>query len=146
MPEFRGSFLGGAVAFEYTVPIYGLQACHCLRCRNFYGSAFGPIAIINREGFALTSGNEHIESFPSSERVNRSFCRTCGVSVLVEEEWEPLVGVPLGLVEKKLGQVMGHHIFVDSKAPWYEVAGDGVQHGAWPPNEDMNERFGGLIE
>jgi hypothetical protein len=146
MPDFRGSCLRGAVAFEYTGPIHGLQACHGLRCRKFYGSAFGPIAIINREGFAFTSGNERIRSFPSSARVNRYFCRTSGAPLPVEEEWEPLVGVPLGLVEGDLGQVMGRHIFVGSRAPWCEVAGDGVQHEAWPPNEDMNERFGGLIE
>jgi hypothetical protein len=66
MADLRGNCLCGAIAFEYTGPIHGLQACHCLRCRKFYGIALGPIAIINREGFA---------SSPASERVNRYFCR-----------------------------------------------------------------------
>ena len=137
MADLRGNCLCGAIAFEYTGPIHRLQACHCLRCRKFYGSGLGPIAIINREGFA---------SYSSSERVNRYFCRACcGSALPVEDEWDALVGVPLSFVEEDRGQVTSHNV-VGSKAPWQVLAGDGAQHEVWPPNVDMDERFGDLIE
>ena len=137
MADLRGNCLCGAIAFEYTGPIHGLQACHCLRCRKFYGIALGPIAIINREGFA---------SSPSSERVNRYFGRACcGSALPMREEWDPRVGVPLSFVEEDRGQVTSH-IFVGSKAPWHVGAGDGAQHEVWPPNQDMDERFRDLTE
>jgi len=136
MADLRGNCLCGAIAFEYTGPIHRLQACHCLRCRNFYGSGFGPIAIINREGLA---------SCPSNKPVNRYSCRTCGSPLPMEDEWDPLVGVPLSLVEEDRGQVTSH-IFVGSKAPWHVLAGDGAQHEVWSPNKDVDERFRDLTE
>lgn len=146
MSELSGSCLCGAVEFNYSGPVHSLQACHCKRCRKFYGSAFGPIAIIDREGFAFARGEESIASYASSERVNRYFCRTCGSPLPMVEEWDPLVGVPLGLIDGDLGQVIDSHIFVGSKASWHEISGDGAQHEAWPPGEDMDERYRDLIE
>ncbi len=137
----RGSCLCQAVTFEVNGPVQSLQACHCTRCRKFYGSAFGPIAIVAAIDFAYTAGEDSIESFASSERVNRYFCRTCGSPLPIREDWDPLVGIPLGLLDDDPGQEISSHIFVGSKAPWYEITEDVPTHAEWPPNEDMEERF-----
>ena len=70
MTDLQGSCLCGAVAFRYEGPIHSLQACHCERCRKCYGSAFGPIAIIDREGFAFTRGEESIAALCRREGLN----------------------------------------------------------------------------
>ena len=137
----RGSCLCQAVTFEIAGPIQSLQACHCKRCRKFYGGAFGPIAIVQRAHFSYSSGEELIASFPSSERVNRYFCRICSSPLPIVEDWDSLVGVPLGLFDDDPGRMIEEHIFVGSKAPWYEISDKAPAHHDWPPNEDMNERF-----
>jgi hypothetical protein len=141
MPCLRGGCLCGSVTFEIDGPIHSLQACHCSRCRKFYGSAFGPIAIVDSGSFAYRSGEECIASFRSSERVNRYFCRQCGSPLPIAEPWDPLVGVPAGLLEDDPGQLISQHIFVASKAPWHEIPDTAVQHAEWPPDQDMDERY-----
>jgi hypothetical protein len=126
--------------------VKALQACHCQRCRKFYGAAFGPIAIVARDDFRFTSGDDLVASFPSSERVNRYFCRRCGSPLPMTESWDPLVGVPLGLLDDDPGQTIDSHIFVGSKAHWYEISDSALQHEDWPPGEDMNERFEDLTK
>jgi hypothetical protein len=142
----RGSCLCHAVTFEFDGAIESLQACHCSRCRKFYGGAFGPIAIVRRGNFSYLSGEDFIASYPSSERVNRYFCRVCSSPLPLVEDWDPLVGIPLGLLDDDPQQKIGSHIFVGSKAPWYELSSDVPTHEEWPPNEDMKERFRTLNE
>lgn len=142
--RLSGSCLCGSVRFEFTMPLHSLQACHCSRCRKFYGGVFGPIAIVDRDGFSYTSGEENITSFRSSERVNRYFCRVCGSPLPLSEPWDSLVGVPAGLLDDDPGQGVDSHIFVAFKAPWYSIEGEAPQHAEWPPDEDMNMRFESL--
>lgn len=146
MSRLHGACLCGAVRFEYEGPIHSLQACHCQRCRKFYGTAFGPIAVVDRGGFTYTQGEDHVRAYASSENVNRYFCRTCGSPLPIVEAWDPRVGVPLGLVDGDLGRVIDTHVFVGSKACWHRITGDGVQHEAWPPGEDMDARRRDLAE
>jgi hypothetical protein len=142
--KISGSCLCGSVRFEFTGVLRSLQACHCSRCRKFYGGAFGPVAIVDRDGFSYMSGEDNIASFRSSERVNRYFCRTCGSPLPLVEPWDPLVGVPAGLLDDDPGRPIDSHIFVGSKATWYSIADAAPQHDEWPPDEDMNARFESL--
>lgn len=146
MPKFPGGCLCGAVTFEIVGPVQSLQACHCSRCRKFYGAAFGAIFIVDRGSFSYTSGEENIASFRSSERVNRYFCRTCGSPLPIQESWDPLVGVPAGLLDADPGQTIDSHIFVGSNARWYNIGGGLPQHDEWLSDEDMNSRFRTLTE
>ena len=142
----RGSCLCGAVAFTVVGPLKALQACHCSRCRKFYGGAFGPIGIVEAANFSYSNGEENIASYSSSQRVNRYFCRVCGSPLPIRESWDPLVGIPLGLLDDDPGRKIESHIFVGSKASWYPIEGGAPQHRGWPPNEDMDERFRRLTE
>jgi hypothetical protein len=74
----RGSCLCGGVHFEVQGTVHEMGNCHCTQCRKAYGSAFGTIAVVSRDGFSYTSGLELIVSFKSTERVTRYHCRNCG--------------------------------------------------------------------
>ena len=56
------------------------------------------------------------------------------------ESWDPLVGIPAGLFDDDLETEVSSHIFVGSKASWWEITDDLAQHDAYPPGEDMNDR------
>lgn len=144
--EIRRSCLCGTVRFVVTGPIQQTQACHCSRCRRFYGAANGPIAIVASADFAYESGEDSIASYASSERVNRYLCRTCASPLPIAESWDPLVGIPLGVLDDEPEMKLGGHIFVGSKAAWHDIVDDTPQHESWPDAGKMEERFTGLAK
>jgi hypothetical protein len=137
----RGSCLCEQVRFEVNGPIQALSHCHCSQCRKAYGAAFGTIAIVEAKYFSYLAGTELISSYRQSERVTRYFCKNCGSRLPIAEPWDPLVGIPAGLLEGELGEVQSAHIFVGSKAPWWDITDSAPQHGEWKSGEDFNERF-----
>jgi hypothetical protein len=136
----RGSCLCGSVRFRVDGPVAALQSCHCSQCRKAYGSAFGTIAIVEARHFAYEQGASGIASYEQSERVTRTFCSRCGSRLPIAEPWDPLVGIPAGLLDDDPGVRPSAHIFVGSKAPWWEITDGAPQHAEWPPGDDMNER------
>lgn len=128
----RGSCLCGAVRYEIAGSFAMAGHCHCSMCRKAHGAAFATWAMINPDQFQWTSGAELLEAYQSSPGRERCFCRTCGA---------PLVATHAGMVtEVVLGSIDGdpevrpsEHIFVGSKAPWYDIADALPQHDEWPP-------------
>jgi hypothetical protein len=140
----RGRCLCGEVAFEIAGEIIELGNCHCSECRRAYGAAFGTVAVVAREHFAYVSGESRVRVYRQSERVNRHFCDSCGSPLPMVEEWDPLVGVPAGLLDEPLDARISSHIFVGSKACWSEIHDTLPKHQAWPPYADMNDRAANL--
>ena len=136
----RGSCLCGSVRFEINGQVKEMSNCHCSQCRKAYGSAFGTIAVVAKDDFSYTTGQEFIASFNATERVTRYHCRNCGSPLPIREDWDRLVGVPAGLLDDDPGTKPSSHIFVGSKAPWWVITDALMQHESWPPGEDMNER------
>ena len=101
-------------------------------------------ALVAKEHFAYTRGEGLVRSFAQSERVNRYFCGHCGSPLPMVEDWDPLVGIPAALFDDDIGARVSSHIFVGSKAPWWEITDALPQHDEYPPGEDMNERAAAL--
>lgn len=140
----RGSCLCSSVKFQISGDVIELGICHCSQCRKAYGAAFGSVAVVAREDFSYIGGEDLVRSFAQSARVNRYFCGRCGSPLPMVEAWDPLVGIPAGLLDDEPGVSASSHIFVGSRAPWWEISDSLPQHETWPPGEDMNERAGKL--
>ena len=56
-----------------------------------------------------------------------TFCRTCGSPLPQKLPGAEAYWVPAGLLDDDPGLRIGGHIFVGSKAPWDEIAGDAPQ-------------------
>jgi hypothetical protein len=106
--------------------------CHCSMCRTSNGAAFATWGIINPDQFRWTSGEEWVERYKSSPERERCFCKRCG-SALVASHSGEITEVVLGTVDADPGIRPREHIFVDSKAPWFEIADALPQHKDWPP-------------
>ena len=112
-------------AVRYRVPDEFLYAanCHCSNCRAATGAAFKPFAGIEREKFEVTDGLDSLLVF-GEEDLNHTRCRKCGsllFSVVRDGEY---VHVAMGsLVDDPRIRPSGH-IFVGSKAPWFEITDD----------------------
>jgi hypothetical protein len=97
--------------------------CHCSRCRAATGSAFKAFAGIERAKLEITEGANALFVFGEDE-LNDTRCSACGsllFSVVRDGEY---VHVALGsLVDAPSIRPM-EHIFVGSKAPWFEITDD----------------------
>jgi hypothetical protein len=112
-------------AVRYQVPDEFLYAsnCHCSRCRAATGSAFKPFAGIEREKLELVQGGDGL-LVHGEETLNDTRCATCGsllYSVVRDGEY---VHVALGSLVDEPTMRPTKHIFVGSKAPWFEITDD----------------------
>ena len=130
MMKVRGSCLCQGVRYEITGPVGKAAYCHCSRCRKWSGSALLGYAGVPRQHFRWTLGEELLGRFPSSERVFRVFCTRCG-STLAAWPSDPAVEsvwVMMGALDDDPGVRPALHIFVGSKAPWFEITDDLPQY------------------
>jgi hypothetical protein len=131
--SIRGSCLCGGVQYEILGELSDAAYCHCSKCRRTLGAAFGTYARVRAGEFLWLSGEDLIATYESSPSVYRCFCRQCGSPLGAVGEGGKLSWVSLGTVLGDPGLRPEVHIFVGSKAPWYEITDDLPQFEEWPP-------------
>jgi hypothetical protein len=112
-----------------------MSHCHCGRCRKAHGTPFASYAAGPLDGFAL-HGREHVARWESSPGFFRCFCTRCG-SVVPGDAWEGLVFVPAGCMDDDPGVRPSAHIFVASRASWYDIPDALPRFDAYPPGVDV---------
>ena len=118
----RGSCLCGEVRFEILGKLSDASHCHCAMCRKAHGAAFGTYAAAKANEFCVVAGGERIKRYQSSPGIVRTFCARCGSTLQGLQESKPdVIDVPLGVLDDDPGVRPALHIFVGSKAPWYEI-------------------------
>ena len=132
--KVRGSCLCGGVAYEIA-SASPIANCHCSRCRKGRAAAHASNVFVDLPDFRWLRAEELVTSYkvPEAARFTQSFCRTCGAKVphLYPERGRAVV--PAGSLDDDPGVREELHIFVGSKAPWYEIVDDLPQHDAYPP-------------
>jgi hypothetical protein len=112
-------------AVRYRVPDAFLYAanCHCSRCRAATGSAFKPFAGIEREKLEITDGLDALLVF-GEEDSNDTRCRACGSLLFSVVREGAYVHVAMGSLVDVPSLRPAEHLFVGSKAPWFEITDD----------------------
>jgi hypothetical protein len=131
----EGSCLCGDVAYETHEPFLEAHHCHCGFCRKEHGTAYATYGVMPASGMKWLCGQEKIARYESSPDFERAFCPRCG-SIVPGTEVQGLVFVPLGNLDGDPGVRPGMHIFAASKAAWWEIRDELVQHAAFPPGFD----------
>ena len=131
----QGSCLCGAVAYEITTPPMFMYQCHCSRCRLGRSAAHGANVFYKADGFAWTRGAELVQDYavPEAKFFAVAFCRRCGSAVPRVSAARNIVSVPAGSLDSEPGIEPTGHIYVGSKAPWFEITGDLPQFAEMPP-------------
>lgn len=119
----KGSCLCGAVTLEVDAALPPPDACHCTQCRKHSGHYFVSTDVPRA---ALTvRGADRVTWYPSSEKVRRGFCATCGSSLF----WDPIhldwIGVAMGAFERPTGTHVAIHVHVADKGDYYDLT-DGL--------------------
>ena len=129
----RGSCLCNQVKFEIDHSLGPIIYCHCSRCRKSSGSAFVTSTEIKRSNFHITAGQHFVKKFPNPGAVDRFFCSECGSQLYSQREATPeVMRIRLGTIDTAFEDRVSAHIFVDSKAPWHDIADDAVQYAERP--------------
>ncbi|MGY3584894.1 hypothetical protein ACVIGB_006046 [Bradyrhizobium sp. USDA 4341] len=101
--------------------------CHCSNCRRTTGSAFKPFAGIAREKFTVTSGAAGLLIY-GDELTHDAHCGRCGSLLYSRVRNGAYVHVTMGTLRDAPTIRPTAHIFVGSKAPWYEILDDLPQY------------------
>ena len=129
----RGGCLCGSVRYEISGAIKRIVHCHCSMCRKAHGAAFGSYAMLSSADFRITAGEAEIAAYDSSPGVQRTFCRRCGSTLQFKSAKRPQsVELAAGTLDDDPGVKPASHIYVGSKAPWYEITDGLPQHAASP--------------
>jgi hypothetical protein len=110
----------GAVRYRVADAFLYAANCHCSRCRAATGSAFKPFAGIEREKLQITDGVDALLVF-GEEGWNDTRCGACGSLLFSVVRDGAYVHVALGSLVDAPGIRPTAHIFVGSKAPWFEI-------------------------
>jgi hypothetical protein len=122
------------VEYEVSDEFLVAFACHCSNCRATTGSAFLPWGEIEQEKFAVTKGTPSLTAVGDESADHEIRCGACW-SLVYWTRTTPegaYVRVPYGtLIDEPTLKPMAH-MFVGSKAPWYEILDDLPQHDRYP--------------
>jgi hypothetical protein len=113
----------GTVRYRVADAFLYAANCHCARCRAATGSAFKPFAGIERDKLELVSGVDYLLVVGEPE-LNDTRCRTCGSLLFSVVRNGEYVHVAMGSLVDAPSIRPTEHIFVGSKAPWFEITDD----------------------
>jgi hypothetical protein len=111
--------------FEYALN------CHCSQCRRTTGSAFKPLAGIVKAKLALIQGEDVVRRY-GDEVGHDVHCGACGSLLYSLVREGRYVHVAMGTLVDNPTIRPGAHIFVGSKAPWFEITDDLPQFAEFP--------------
>jgi hypothetical protein len=110
----------GAVGYRVADTFLYAANCHCSRCRAATGSAFKPFAGIEREKLEITDGLDALLVF-GEEDLNDTRCGACGSLLFSVVRDGAYLHVAMGSLVDAPSTRPTKHIFVGSKAPWFEI-------------------------
>ena len=120
----------GAVEYRVADEFLYAMNCHCSNCRAATGSAFKAMAGIQREKLRITQGVDKLLVW-GEEDANHTRCGVCGSLLYSVVRDGGYVHVALGSLRDEPSIRPSEHIFVGSKAPWFEITDD------LPQNEEL---------
>jgi hypothetical protein len=113
----------GAVRYEVSDAFLYAANCHCSECRATTGSAFKAFAGIEREKLTITEGAEELAVF-GEEDLNDARCSACGSFLFSVVRDGAFVHVAMGSLVDAPTIRPTRHIYVGSKAAWFEITDD----------------------
>jgi hypothetical protein len=136
----HGSCLCGAVRYEITGPLGIMEHCHCSMCRKAHGAAFSSNAVISSDALTVTSGEDFLSRYESSPNRRKCFCSRCGSQLFIRRPDKPeLMVVTLGTLDDDPRARPERHVYVASKAPWYDIADDLPRFHVYPGFEPVED-------
>jgi hypothetical protein len=118
-----GGCLCGAVRYQAHWPPLATAICHCINCQKQSGSALSVIAVLPRDGLAVT-GNLTVfeDKGESGLPVWRKFCATCGSPVISDTpgaEKQGIIFLKAGTLDNAHDLAPTLHYWTSSAQSWF---------------------------
>jgi hypothetical protein len=126
----EGRCLCGAVRFKAEGEPVNVRICHCRNCQKAMGSPFFARALFDQS--ALTVEGETAR-YPSSELVDRVFCKTCGTRLFAWRKIGTMAGVALAAFDDRNAFTPTDHMWVTEKMAWVKLDDGLPQHPKTAP-------------
>jgi hypothetical protein len=136
-----GSCLCGEAGFEIDETPTKVVNCHCSRCRQSRGAAYATNVFASADKLRWTRGAEQVRTYrvPEAKLYATSFCAQCGGRLPSLFERIGRYNIPVGSLDTVLRAKPALHIYVGSKAPWFDITDPLPQFDAMPPRERIAE-------
>ncbi|WP_444902388.1 GFA family protein [Microbulbifer sp. SSSA007] len=127
MNKIKGGCHCGSVAWEFDLPIKTVVKCHCSMCRKLQGSDHSTYAVVPKEQFSLSKGEDSVISYQATEKSCKNFCSTCGTPThLINGKHFPADFVlPLGVIKNYTDELAPQiQVYTSEKPPWSNIHDD----------------------
>jgi hypothetical protein len=117
-----GGCLCGSIRYQIAAPLAFAEHCHCSMCRKAHGAAFSTNAAVPTDTLRITSGADMLSEYESSPNRRKCFCSRCGSQLFIRRTNRPeTTVVTLGSMDGTPPIRPERHVFVGSKASWYDL-------------------------
>jgi hypothetical protein len=125
--RLAGRCLCGAVQYAVSDEFTYAFNCHCSNCRRATGSAFKPVAGIERNKLSISRGEHRLLIF-GDDNAHDARCKVCGSLLYSVVRDGAFVHVTMGTLVDDPTIRPTAHIFAGSKAPWFKITDQLPQH------------------
>src|SRR5450755_2219317 len=114
----EGGCLCGAVRFRTEGEPLNVRVCHCRNCQKAMGSPFFARALFPHSALSVEGETAR---YPSSEALDRVFCKTCGTRLFAWRKNPAWVGVALAAFDDRNAFAPTEHIWTSEKMDWVKL-------------------------
>ena len=132
-PVLLGGCLCSSVRYQIVGALGLAEHCHCSMCRKAHGAAFSSNALVPTSNLTIVAGAELVSEFESSPNRRKCFCSKCGSQLFIRRVNKPeYTVVALGTIDGDPGVRPERHVFVGSRAPWFNITDGLPQYKVYP--------------
>ena len=124
----EGSCLCGRVRYRIEGPVRNMSNCHCTDCRKHSGAAFVTFVEAPKKALAFVAGEDLLTTHQAASGTKRSFCRSCGASLVCFVDTDDLVEINAATLDTPVSLRPEYHIYVRSKVSWFDIQDGTPQH------------------
>lgn len=133
MPSLlSGQCLCGSVQYSVQNEFEYALNCHCSQCRRSTSAAFKSLAGIPSSKIFLKNDHGSLLIFGNTQAAHDVRCRHCGSLMYSVVREGAYVHLAMGTLSEVPSIAPTMHIFVASKAEWYEITDGLPQHATLP--------------
>ncbi|XP_068242461.1 uncharacterized protein [Palaemon carinicauda] len=125
----KGSCFCKGIQYEVLSGTAQWITCYCSMCRKMIGADFGTFFAVPKSKLQMKA-KETLKSYRSSKDAVRSFCSTCGCSVMMESDFETnTIWFNPGTLDHEIPVIKPSQIFTEDKAFWMDIMREAPHSG-----------------
>ena len=118
MAQITGGCLCGKIRYTASADPVFTGVCHCRNCQKAMGSPFYARALYDQRAITVQGDTGR---YPSSDHLDRVFCKQCGTRVFSWRRNGTAAGVSLASFDDRNAFAPTEHIWVSEKIAWVRL-------------------------